>query len=68
MFSQRCHYLVARNLSQNDLNNKMNKLHLLESDPEKIDFYSDIDKNTNLDIDFKYYDQIDFIQQFNKNY
>ena len=45
--------LPTRLLSQNDLNNKMNKLHLLESALEKIDFYSDIDTNTNLDIDFK---------------
>ena len=45
---------------QNDLNVKMNKLRILESDPEKFDFYSDIDTNISLDMDFKYYDQTDF--------
>ena len=36
------------------------KLNFAEYEPSKYDFYSDIEKNTSLDIHSKYYDTNDF--------
>ena len=58
----------THNIKPNEPQVALPKLNFAENKRDKYDFYSDIDENTNLNINFKFYDTTDFNEMIKTPY